>query len=1353
MMPAVKHLDPVLGVDVHIIQPPGPVPPLPVPHPHVGMVIDPCDYVPIIGSTVKVNGMHRAIAGTAGKALPPHIPIGGTFVKPPSNENEAFMGSMIVDFDGDAASYMALPSLSCQCIGMVAPFRAKKKSKTKSLVLPTSVMLPIPAGPPVLIGGPPTISIMALGMRVGMAALGAGLRRLGRSGAAQRAAARFRGLRQRLFRNMDPGFLKCRVLRAEPVDVVTGEVVVDQQDFSIPGRIPLEWNRHYGSRSDRVGICGHGWETPADARLEFDEDGAVTFRDGTAAATYFDREPDATPVMEPVDGGLLYRTEHGFAVRRKGGLIYHFPALAAGETEALVHEVQDLCGNWLRFERDRNGLLAVEESAGRRLKATSRGGLLLRLELEHPDFPDPHPLARFEYDEAGDLTAVYDALDLPYGFAYRNHRLVRHTDRNGLSFHYEYDQYVAEGRCVHTWGDGGLYDYRFEYGGTEGWTNFTDSLGHPWSVEFNSRQMMTKEIDPLGGVTNYEYDEVGRASAVVDPQGRRTEYEYDERGCRTRELSPDGAEVVAKYNQSAMLCCIIDARGNAWKSKWTKSNLLAIRKSPRGALWKYDYNNVGDLVSTTDPIGRATRFEHDDYGMVRSIRDPLGNSTRFSVDCLGNVISIAHANGGSSTIAYDAVGCINRIVSADGATTTLKYDGERRPSYVSDANGAVTEYRYAGLGNVSELLQPDGTIVRFAYDTEERLIAVVNEYGESIRLKHDAAGHLIEQIDYWGGRTEFVNDASGHLVEKTAPNGQVSKYRRDEVGRLIEAELDDGRVESYRYDLCGNLIQTKNDTIVTAREYDEENLLISETQDDFEVKFEYDLVRNCIRRNTSHGNEVDFGYDGFGRLEHIVVNGRTVSRIQRQQFGNGSLEALPGGISRESTYDAFGCLSAQRTSIGERTIAGRRYRFDPEGGLRARKDERNGVELFELDSRGRISTHTRDGQDTGFVDGGAPNRRSKRSTQDDTASPPDGGHLLTSDAGTYLFDQAGRLVERQRGDERLVLEWDGADRLARASLGDHADTVFEYDAIGRRCRKTAESGERLFRWAQQSLLSEVRENGEVREYLNYPNSCMPFGFIEDDGSVFYFDIDNVGLPHSVFSEEGEVVWAARFGPLGNIESISENRLSNPIRFPGQYYDEEISLSYNRYRYYDCGANSYISQDPLGIGAGVDLYSYSLNPWRWIDPLGLDCLDANVLIQAQRGNADVLNFLNANRGNLRFGQATRNEFLRGGSQADLSALMRNYDIAFDSSANYRNVIGDARGLRGRFTDQRRLRVMDSRQAAEADQLGETLVTNDRQFHNRCRDLGTPVRFLDSFPGPGGAPSNTAQRAAAYVPQPV
>ena len=144
---------------MHIVQPPGPVPPVPIPHPYVGILFDPMDYVPILGATVKINGLPRAVAGTSGQAMPPHIPMGGVFVKPPTSESEVFMGSMTVSADGDPLSRLAMPVLSCQDIGMPAPPRKRKKKKSVSLMLPTTLLMAIPVGPMVMVGGPPMIAM------------------------------------------------------------------------------------------------------------------------------------------------------------------------------------------------------------------------------------------------------------------------------------------------------------------------------------------------------------------------------------------------------------------------------------------------------------------------------------------------------------------------------------------------------------------------------------------------------------------------------------------------------------------------------------------------------------------------------------------------------------------------------------------------------------------------------------------------------------------------------------------------------------------------------------------------------------------------------------------------------------------------------------------------------------------------------------------------------------------------------------------------------------------------------------------------------------------------------------------
>lgn len=109
---AAKHFDPQLGIDLHVYQ--IAMAPVPLPTPHIGIVFDPFDYIPFIGSSVNVNGIKRATAGTGGMSI--HIPVGGMWMPPeaapegPQFDDQLFMGSQTVVADG-----APFPSCACRC--------------------------------------------------------------------------------------------------------------------------------------------------------------------------------------------------------------------------------------------------------------------------------------------------------------------------------------------------------------------------------------------------------------------------------------------------------------------------------------------------------------------------------------------------------------------------------------------------------------------------------------------------------------------------------------------------------------------------------------------------------------------------------------------------------------------------------------------------------------------------------------------------------------------------------------------------------------------------------------------------------------------------------------------------------------------------------------------------------------------------------------------------------------------------------------------------------------------------------------------------------------------------------------
>jgi uncharacterized Zn-binding protein involved in type VI secretion len=105
--PAAKQGDKIVAIDTHLIQPPGPTSPVPVPHPFSGIIDG------SLAATVKIQGMPAATVDSTATNTPPHIPIGGTFVNPPSNKGTIMKGSQTVTIGGKAAARAGDTAKTC----------------------------------------------------------------------------------------------------------------------------------------------------------------------------------------------------------------------------------------------------------------------------------------------------------------------------------------------------------------------------------------------------------------------------------------------------------------------------------------------------------------------------------------------------------------------------------------------------------------------------------------------------------------------------------------------------------------------------------------------------------------------------------------------------------------------------------------------------------------------------------------------------------------------------------------------------------------------------------------------------------------------------------------------------------------------------------------------------------------------------------------------------------------------------------------------------------------------------------------------------------------------------------------
>ncbi|ODS38699.1 MAG: hypothetical protein A7316_07360 [Candidatus Altiarchaeales archaeon WOR_SM1_86-2] len=107
--PAAKMGDKVTAVDTHIIMipsPGGPVP-TPLPHPFNGTINGG------LSSNVNIMGKPAAVVGSTATNIPPHIPQGGPFQKPPTNRATITIGSPTVMINKKPAARAGDTAMTC----------------------------------------------------------------------------------------------------------------------------------------------------------------------------------------------------------------------------------------------------------------------------------------------------------------------------------------------------------------------------------------------------------------------------------------------------------------------------------------------------------------------------------------------------------------------------------------------------------------------------------------------------------------------------------------------------------------------------------------------------------------------------------------------------------------------------------------------------------------------------------------------------------------------------------------------------------------------------------------------------------------------------------------------------------------------------------------------------------------------------------------------------------------------------------------------------------------------------------------------------------------------------------------
>lgn len=1022
-----------------------------------------------------------------------------------------------------------------------------------------------------------------------------------------------------------------------PVDIASGKVELDFQDVSVPGKVDLTWERNYSSglliRPPTA--IGNGWTSRYFATLTQKTEGFEFVTPQGTAEVFVDPEGLVERGGRIINFGSfleLFKQANQFIVQSwdaESGNIWRYCFTAGTIGQVLfLGSIEDVTGKGIDLVWNNQGrLISINQQIEKRslILAYSSLGFIDAVTFKAAT-GENYIVARYEHSAQGQLTAAYDAAGNADRYEYdRYDRLTREVTKHGGVFSYHYD---SKNRCVSYTGLEGYDKKRLRFLEAARVTEVTNSYGDISQYAYLPSGQIISKKNPLGAESTTTYDEYGRIIATTTPTGATARYEYDEQGNRCKIIDPVGNTYLLTFNRHHQPTTLTDPNGNLWSRDYDQSYRLIRTVDPLGASWSFQYDQMGNLIALINPKGDIRTFRYAD-GVLTEETDWMGNLTRVEFDALGRMITETNPLGNTFTYDYDATGNLVRVVLPDGAQFLACYNASGDLVKLTDPVGRVTTQRFGPCRLLQERIDPNGSKVSYVWGTEpERLEQVINERGEEFRFFYNAAGHCTKEVSFDGREHKFAYDDSGWCISVTNGAGETIKIKRDLLGRIAEQILPDGNITKYTYDKFGGVIDARNSECAVQIERNIVGHRVREVQGDHWVDYVTDPLGEVIRMQTDLGHRVEFDLDPNGHWKGLRAADRYTVQFRRDASGQEVERVLPGGLRLHQHYDPVGRLIQQRLAhngiseysaaswmkvnpndlvhrgydrdasglvqtINDHYSGATHYTYDPGERLLGVRRGRGLVERFEYDVAGNltrsITERAGNAEDEVFVYG-------------------KGNRLLSKGDTQYEYDGQGRLVRKLTNTNSTEpkiwsYKWDALDQLCSVTQPNGEVWRYGYDGFGRRVRKTGPKNEVCFVWSGSVPVHEIStDDKDCGTWIHGQDSFVPLAHLKN-GTIYSVIEDHLGTPQEMVDSLGMLVWRSRCNAHGGKDFELGKDISCPFRFQGQYYDAESGLHYNMFRYYDPDIGRFISQDPIGLLGGNNLYQYAPNPIAWIDPWG------------------------------------------------------------------------------------------------------------------------------------------------------
>jgi len=840
-------------------------------------------------------------------------------------------------------------------------------------------------------------------------------------------------------------------------------------------------------------------------------------------------------------------------------------------------------------------------------------------------------------DTNGDLTAISD-LDNVFALTatYSNHRLTGYTDRAANQTDLQYD---SAGKVASIIGPA----YRAQ--GSSGWRDTTRITSYDRAV---LPAPGVAAADPASAAAA-----VSPASAyawVVGSRSDSTRLHLDAWKAADQVRDPRGYVTSTIRNADGLVTSMQDAVGNTTSLAWN-GRLLAQATDPNGTV-AYEYDTSGRVTRESGSTAETKYFYSAGAAwVVDSVHVEGGGTTRFTYDSRGRVLTQRDSASHTSTIVYETTGWLNtkQVIEPGSRTTTYAgWDNFGRATQVTAPDNTVSQVTYDVLGRVTTATAPDLGVARYYYGVAQ-LDSIKDARNQVFKWTRNELGWVESETrpDDGSAHRSAIYDRYGRVVSSTDRRGQSVAYTydtRDRVTMMVAGT--DTTQWSYSPDQPG---------VATAPAWTfVRNALSSDS-------LHYDVQGRLARAVTSRNMqgvpmryEVAYAYNTLGGVDTLKyrVNGGTWEWARfAQNLSTGMLTSVRdfSGRTTSLSYNGEGALRTitypntqvatlsytsthQLSQIGYSAInlsaaAGVGYTYDSFERISRRSTNRNAAfRDFTYDSDGRLASHTdyvRSAshpscqliEDQGWVcntDSQFTQTGQRSYTYDLTDNPTDRGALIGLnnrlngyDGWTITYDLEGNMTGRSKtGQPTYGYTWDALGRLASVQVNGTTVAAYGYDGLGRRVQRNGSGGYKYYVFAGGNPLLDVGNGVQtLEEYLYLPGSDAPFA-MRHGGIPFWFHNDPQGSVLGVTDQYGNVSNQYSYTPYGVAETVAEG-FANRIRYAGREWDADAGLYYNRARWYDPQMQRFISQDPIGIEGGLNMYAYAGDdPVNGSDPSGL-----------------------------------------------------------------------------------------------------------------------------------------------------